>query len=290
MATSSTLKIWAAAMLVAFVGGASAKSASREWLKQPVTEGSMDVFEDKPAASMVGGFRSSTAEFLYARAHEYMHGGVIFRAATPFEEMTGARMATHGDSLESHHGAAETSVTPEGERDPRGYWGVIERETQPFIDIRHHGHRDLKEALPLFRLMTWSDPHFVEGYTLGAYLIFCAADNRNVPRAVEFLEEGIANNPESFVLRREYGQYLLYNLKQTEKARNSFLAAARLIERAPKGKIDELKAEEAWAGLVQAFRKMGDKESEIEWARRGLVRFPLCESCRITLRRYKLDK
>ena len=286
----SLFALAALGLVMATTSGALARFASAEWLRQPQTLGADEVFEEKPAASLVGGFRTSTASFLYGRAHEYMHGGVIFRAATPFEEMTGKRIASHGDNLDSHHGAAETSTVPEGESDPRGYWGAIERETQPFIDIRFHGHRDLKEALPLFRMMTWSDPHFVEGYSMGTYLIFSAADNRNLQRAMEFLEEGIEHNPKSYILHKDRGQYQLYNFKNADEAGKSFLAAARAIESAPKERLNERKAEEAWTGLVQAFRKMGDTKNEVEWARRGLKRFPDCQSCKVTLRRQGLKQ
>ena len=286
----SFLTVAALGLVLAGTGGALARFASAEWLRQPQTLGADEVFEDKPTASLVGGFRTSTASFLYARAHEYMHGGIVFRAATPFEEMSGRRLASHGDELESHHGAAETSSVPEGEADPRGYWGKIERETQPFMDIRHHGHRDLREALPLFRMMTWSDPHFIEGYSMGTYLIFSAADNDNLPRAMKFLEEGIENNPHSYILHKDRGQYQLYNFKNADEAKKSFLAAAQAIESAPKERLNDRKAEEAWTGLVQAFRKMGETESEIEWARRGLKRFPDCQSCKITLRRQGLKE
>ncbi|MDX1931577.1 MAG: hypothetical protein SFU56_03135 [Capsulimonadales bacterium] len=275
------------------------RAALPEMLRQPDTEGAEEVYEEKPTTSILGEFRTSLASYLYGRAHEYMHGGVVFRAATESEVQKGKRVAAHGDSLEDHHGSQETSVVPESEYDPRSFWGDIERGAQPWMDIRRHGHRDLAEALPLFRMMTWTDPHFVEGYDMGSYLVFCAAKDRNVDRALEFLAEGIANNPGSFRLQKSYGHYLLANKGQPEEALVHLRKAVEILERrAAKGGgtdrtqrqqlIDDIEVSQTWNEFIMALRKTNRREEAIRWSRRCIEINAPCASGVRTLKIYGL--
>ena len=228
-----------------------------------------------------------------------MHGGVVFRAATEAEIESGRRLAAHGDSLEDHHGTRETSVVPEAEYDPRTFWGELERGTQPWMDIRRHGHRDLAEALPLFRMMTWSDPHFTEGYDMGSYLVFSAAKDRNVERAMEFLKEGIDNNPNSWRLHKSYGHYALNNKKDTELALTHLQRAVEILEakaRLPKTEqterqnmIQDMETSQTWNEFIQALRKSGRKEDAIRWSRRCMEVNAPCPSGRRTLKVYGLE-
>jgi tetratricopeptide (TPR) repeat protein len=276
--------------------GALALSATPELLKQPDTEGAQEVYEEKPTTSIVGEFRTSLSSFLYARAHDYMHGGMVFRAATEAEVSAGKRLATHGDSLEDHHGTQETSVVPEQSYDPRSFWGDIERNTQPWMDIRHHGHRDLVESLPLFRIMTWADPHFIEGYDMGSYLVFSAAKDRNVDRAMEFLAEGIKNNPNSYRLLKSYGHYVLTQKHDARTAASYLQRAVEILElrakRPPAREqterqkmIDDMESMQAWNEFIQALRKSGRKEETIRWAKRCLEVSP-CASGKRALEIY----
>ncbi len=283
--TRSLLELAAAAAV--FAGcGVLIRPAQGEAARQPDTTGYHEVFEDRPAPSIIGEFRTTLGSYLFCKADEYMHGGVVMRAATETELVAGARLASHGDNLNEHHGEAATSVIPERERDPRGPLGDIERETQPFMDIRHHQHRDLKESLPLYRMMTWSDPHFIEAYSTGAYLVFSAAEDHNVPRALDFLAEGLRFNPNSHVLHKDYAHYHLNNVRNYRIAKRHFLRAVELADRAPRERVDAHFQEEMWNELVLTFRKLNDRKNEIAWARRGLERFPGSPVMRRTLKRH----
>ena len=283
-------------LVVLALSGKLLGTALPELLKQPDTEGAQEVFEDKPTASIVGEFRTSAASYLYSKAHEYMHGGVIFRAATEQEISSGKRLAGHGDSLEDHHGTRETSVVPEADYDPRTFWGELERRTQPWMDIRHHGHNDLAEALPLFRMMTWSDPHFIEGYDMGSYLVFSAAKDNKVERAMDFLAEGIAHNPNAWRLHKSYGHYALtlkkdgpLALKHLQKAVEILEARAKLPKReqtARQDMIQDMEVSQAWNEFIQALRKVGKREEAIRWSRRCIEVDAPCPSGRRTLKIY----
>jgi len=273
-------------------------TALPELIRQPDTEGAQEVFEDKPTASIVGEFRTSAASYLYGKAHEYMHGGVIFRAATEAEIESGKRLATHGDSLEDHHGTRETSVVPEAEYDPRTFWGELERGTQPWMDIRHHGHRDLAESLPLFRMMTWSDPHFIEGYDMGSYLVFSAAKDHNLGRAMAFLEEGIANNPNAWRLHKTYGHYALTQKKDATLALQHLEKAVAILEaraRRPQKELDsrqkminDMEVSQTWNEFIQSLRKLNRREEAILWSRRCLEVNAPCPAGKRTLQIYGL--
>lgn len=278
-----------------FIGGWAAGQALPEYQREPDTFGAQQVYEDKPVTSLVGEFRGTLAGFLYARSDEYMHGGVIMRATTEREMANGGiRLASHGDDMRDTHGKGETSVIPESERDARGIWGELERETQPFMDIRHHKHKDISEALPLFRMMTWSDPHFVEAYNFGAFLVFSAAQDHNLQRALDFLAEGLANNPRSYVLHTEYGQYQFNNAKNLAAAREHFLKAAQIVEATPKAQLekvdaqDQEEAERGWEYLVITCRKQNDRANELLWAQKGLKRYPDSATFRRSLKRLEL--
>src|SRR5207244_6715849 len=91
-----------------------------------------------------------------------------------------------------------------------------ERDVKPYNDMSHHTHRDPKEALPLFRLMTWSNPHFVQGYATGAVMI--ATTEKAIAAALTFIQEGETNNPESIEIQATFA-YLL--------TRGSYLAGRK---------------------------------------------------------------
>lgn len=284
------------ALVFLAVSGKLLGAALPELLKQPDTEGAQEVFEDKPTASIAGEFRTSAASYLYGKAHEYMHGGVVFRAATEAEIDSGKRLAGHGDSLEDHHGTRETSVVPEADYDPRTFWGELERGTQPWMDIRHHGHNDLAEALPLFRMMTWSDPHFIEGYDMGSYLVFSAAKDNKVERAMAFLEEGIINNPNAWRLHKSYGHYALTLKKDSALALKHLQRAVEILEakaKLPKKEqtarqdmIQDMETSQAWNEFIQALRKVGKREEAIRWSRRCIEVNNPCPAGKRTLKIY----
>ena len=278
-----------------FVSGWAAGQALPEYGREPDTFGAQQVYEDKPVTSLVGEFRGTLAGFLYARSDEYMHGGVIMRATTEHEmERGGIRLASHGDDMRDTHGKGETSVIPEAERDARGVWGQLERETQPFMDIRHHKHKDISEALPLFRMMTWSDPHFVEAYNFGAFLVFSAAKDHNLQRALDFLEEGLRNNPRSYVLYTEYGQYQFNNAKNFTLAQEHFMKATQIVEATPASQIekvdaqDQEEAERGWEYLVITYRRQNDRANELLWAQKGLKRYPNSATFHRSLKRLEV--
>lgn len=55
--------------------------------------------------------------------------------------------------------------------------------------------KDQLENMPLFRLVTIIDPHMIPAYDTGSYHL--AVNLKKIKEGLEFLEEGLANNPNS---------------------------------------------------------------------------------------------
>ncbi len=264
-------------LCVMYVCGWTASRTLRQYVQEPDTFGTQKVYARKAVTSLLGEFRGSLAGFLYNRGHEYLHGGVLMRATTDSEAMQGAGANSEG----------EVCAIPDAAHDYRGIWGDIERDTSPFT----HFHRDRArvQLLPLYRLMTWSDPHFIEGYSLGSYLVFSCATDRPLERAMDFLREGVDNNPNSYVLHGDLGEFELNNLHHIERSQQQFLLAVRAIESMSPAQFKALddaereQARQAWELLVITYRRQHNRPCELAWARKGLKHFPDSVTCRRSL-------
>jgi len=83
--------------------------------------------------------------------------------------------------------------------------------------IAHHGDwsRDA-DLLPLLRMITWLDPHFVQAYQVAGFML--SGSLHRYEHARQLLEEGIRNNPQSFELYEEMGMALLRARKDYRQA------------------------------------------------------------------------
>ncbi len=177
--------------------------------------------EKSASASLFGQFRSSMADFLWLKVDKYTHGGVDLRGLTDQEkEASSADQVASADGGKEkgnrEHRGDETTVVPSAAKDWRGIYGNLERAVQPYQDMEHHEHRGSEEALPLFRLMTWSNPHFIPGYTTGAAMI--ARDRAKLDEAVAFLKEGLTHNPESIEIPNDLGAMLTARKREFAQA------------------------------------------------------------------------
>lgn len=95
---------------------------------------------------------------------------------------------------------------------------VLWMKTDYYQHEYEHEGKTLAEnsaIMPLIRLITLLDPHFVQAYDFGAYHL--AVNLKKHKESIAFLEEGLANNPNSFDLNWEYG-FLMYKDKSYERA------------------------------------------------------------------------
>jgi len=82
--------------------------------------------------------------------------------------------------------------------------------------IRHGGDwNENKDILPLIKLITDLDPHFVEAYLTGAWMLATGLDRKR--DALAYLQEGILNNPKSYELYEEVGTLYARQLEEPRK-------------------------------------------------------------------------
>ncbi len=231
-------------------------------LKAPagLTLHQQEELEESAVASVFGEFRSSVADFLWLEADRYLHAGVATRGQLETEKQDKKVGKVQGTAKhDKHHD--ETTTVPNVESDWRGLLGDIERQTQPYMDMSQHEERDPKETIPLFRLMTWTNPHFIQGYVQGAMQI--ARQPTKLPEALAFLQEGERNNPESISIQATLCEMLFVRahspLKAEPYGRKALtLFAARDLQTLSTDEKDD--ANNAYRWLILIYRDLGDEQ------------------------------
>ncbi|MCC2667615.1 MAG: hypothetical protein K0Q72_86 [Armatimonadetes bacterium] len=165
-------------------------------------------------------------------------------------------------------------VIPPASEDFRGPLGDLERAVKPYSGADGQLYsKDSSQTLPFYRLMTWADPHYIQGYTVGSTFINKMGKNPDPTAALEFLEEGARFNPRSFEIQTELGHlYLVY--------RKDYAAAERHLRRAldliPTRKLTDLEDEartDAIRWLALNYVQWGKADEAVRLARygRGLI-------------------
>ena len=244
--------------------------------------------EQVAGASLFGQFRSNMADFLWMKVDKYLHSGVDLRGLTKEERAQSVATVQNGKGGEKDGNRAhveETTIVLSKQSDWRGFLGNVERDVKPYMDMTQHNHRDPKEALPLFRLMTWSNPHFVQGYATGAVMI--AREKKAYDEALAFIAEGEKNNPESVEIQSTFAFLLLRgrfdgkaDFDEAARHAESAIQLAHSHDRAAMS-VDE---QEAWQDAVRwrvlSLRDGGKLAEAREAAREGLRDFPEDVTCR----------
>ena len=229
-------------------------------LKAPVglTLHQQEALEESAVASLFGEFRASVADFLWLESDRYLHFGVGTRGRLDSEKENKKVGAVKGKAAHDNH-HDETTIVPNAEADWRGGLGNLERQTQPYMDLSHHEERDAKETLPLFRLMTWTNPHFVQGYVHGAMQM--ARVNAKLPEALAFLLEGERNNPDSLSIQATLCELYFVRLVKLEEALahgNKALLLYSQKDRKTLSRDEDEDANNAFRWLVLIYRDLGD--------------------------------
>ena len=239
--------------------------------------------EQVASASLFGQFRSNMSDFLWLMVDKYLHSGIDMRGLTREEKEQNTAEKVNNGTTEAgnRQHTDETTIVPTARTDWRGVLGDIERDIKPFSDMSSHAHKDPREALPLFRLMTWSNPKFVQGYTTGAVMM--ARKKTDYRDALAFLTEGEHNNPESVEIQATFAFLLM------KGATKRFVEAAKHTEKGLASvQLKDIKTlsedeVEAWQDCVRwrvlAYRNSGHQEKAIQAAQEGLAHFPGDVTC-----------
>jgi len=251
--------------------------------------------------------RRLLAQMLWVKTHSVLHAGAEERAAKPGEEKTrGAEYHEHGASGEHHEGetaeehaahaagGAEDShaghahaegeacelaageagghvlVIPPAHEDFRGVLGDLERNIKPYsgADGKMFS-KDSSQTIPFYRLMTWADPHYIQGYTVGS--TFINKVGKETDAALTFLHEGAKFNPTSFEIQTELGHIYLVYKKDYAAAEKHLLRAVELL---PKGKLTDLEEEgrtDAYRWLALNYVQWEKPADAVRLARQGLA-------------------
>ena len=271
LGTAKIVGLIAASGVMLSVGGLLS-DAVKPALADPggLTGKQQERLEQVASASLFGQFRTSLSDYLWLKADKYLHRGVDLRGLTPEEKAamnTDKVQSRAGEEGERAHRGDETTIIPSKVRDWRGHLGDIERTVSPYMDMSNHGHADTREALPLFRMMTWSNPHFIRGYIVGAGLII--ADKNRIDEGIAFLKEGEANNPQSFEIKTEIGHFYTFKKRAYDTGFPYLTQAIALAaERDPQTLNEDEKdaRRDAYRWAVLNRREAGDKPTAKKYA------------------------
>lgn len=249
----------------------------REETNPPVRLTSLDAHDESASASLLGQFRTSITAWLWVHTDLYLHNGVQMRPITQAERRAGVEIAHSAkDGHEELHKDIAVTVIPAPERDFRGIFGDVERATGAYKDMRDHAHNDPKQSLPLYRLMTWLDPQFVDGWTNGAMVIARDRTPAASKKALDFLLEGLKENPTSADLLATIGYTYLSRLKDLSTAvvylRRAIDAGAPRLKSMSDAERDGL--ENAFRWLALCYRDLGNHRAMVDVCAYGSSLFP----------------
>lgn len=237
----------------------------------------LDANDTHAAVSLLGQVRSNISSWLWLKADLYLHNGVEMRPLTDDEKRQGVQIeAAAKDGHEELYKEASVTVVPSKERDFRGWFGDVERETTAYKDMHEHKHNDPIAALPLFRLMTLLDPDFIPGWTTGATIIARDHSKQATFNALNFLSNGLRENPENVEILSEIGYLHLTRRKDLEEAAVYFdraRAAGRMrVRELDDDERDNL--EETYRWLALCYRNLGRQDALRSVVAEGLAAFP----------------
>ena len=174
---------------------------------------------------MLGEVRTAISDIMLIKTERYLHSGIAYVPKTDQGALsvTAAmeRMDAHQAELGAEHDPGEIDLNDAGsptvirgkEADFRGFIGNLHRAVAPYQHAsKEHEHTDGRELLPWFRVMTLSDPNFVQGYAMGSWWL----KSREPDEALAFADEGIRNNPHAFQIYVTKGQILLLKARRQQ--------------------------------------------------------------------------
>lgn len=125
--------------------------------------------------------------------------------------------------------------------------------------IEHHGDwTQDTDLLPLLRMITWLDPHFVQAYQVAGFML--SGRLHRYEHARQLLQEGIRNNPRSFELYEEMGMAIL-------RARKDYREAYTYLTKALSLASDEFDRQRLQRFCATVRRKMQEEENHSRQAK-----------------------
>ena len=132
---------------------------------------------------------------------------------------------------------------------------------QLWVQVDKYWHDgDYNRIVELCRLCVEADPHFLEAYSAGAWLLW-SLDRTG--EADAFLKQGVAANPNRYDLHFDFGSHLV----RTKRDRDAlpYLQAATRHKNAPA---------QAWSVLAHCYRRLGRLDEALATWQTVVKRFP----------------
>lgn len=222
---------------------------------------------DQGDSSLAGQFQTSASGWLWSYTEVYLHNGIKLRRMTEQEK------AKAGLNDGRNHG---TTIIPHADKDFRSVFGDVERAVNAWSSSQNHKQNDPRQCLPLFRLMTWLDPYFVEGWTTGAMVIGMDYTPESTAKAQSFLREGLQHNPDCVDIP------MMFGMLDVTRNRN-YSAGERFFKKAiQNGKMrfevlsenEKSALQNSYRWLALTYRNTGQMGKLREVAAEGLNLFP----------------
>lgn len=264
---------------MAMIVGAGLKAQDvKPIVNPPIRNESLDVHESNATASLVGQFRTSVSGWLWLRSDLYLHNGVEMRPISEEERKHGVKVqeAHHEEGHEDLHEGDIVTTVPPKERDFRGIFGDVERQVSSYKDMHGHDHNEPTVAMPLYRLMTWLDPQFVQGWTMGGMILARDRSPAGTARSIAFLKEGWQANPQSVDILSQIG-YTIATREKDLKLSAKYLEEARSVGYPRFKELGETEKEglnTAYRFLALCYRDLGMRDEEMAVLREGIKLFP----------------
>ncbi|MBS1728806.1 MAG: tetratricopeptide repeat protein [Armatimonadetes bacterium] len=280
-----TMKAWIiAGSMAGAVAFGTQTNQIRSIVNPSVRATGLEVQDSHAAASLLGQFRTNISSFLYVRTDLYLHGGVEMRPLTNAEEKEGKKGVGHAADETEQIADDDHIVTviPSAKEDFRGILGDVERATASYKDMTGHHHQSPGQTLPLFRVMTWLDPQFVDGWTTAGYIILWDKKPGCVEKSLAFLESGLEENPNSVDILGQIAYCYLREIKEIGYEGRNYKQALPYLEKARKIGLENRETlsdtekealEENYRRLSVCYRELGDYQKMAEVAAEGLQMF-----------------
>ena len=255
------MKQWiVAGSIIGAVVFGSQTSSVNSIVNPPVRLVGLEAQDSHAAASLLGQFRTSISSFLYLRSDLYIHGGVEMRPMTKEEEQQGRTVAheSHEEAEKLDGDEPIVTVLPSAKEDFRGIFGDAEREVASYKPMEDHHHQSPTQSLPLFRLMTWLDPQFIDGWTSAGQIILWENKPNSSELAVSFLQRGLDQNPQSIDILGQIAYCHLRAKVDASSPSKKYELALPFLERAKKIGLENLEklSKNEFAALEENYRRL----------------------------------
>ncbi len=222
-------------------------------------------------------FRKALAILTWVRAQIYFHRGFDYfkhchepttkhikeESVEETRKLTGTKGSAHirehvADQEHNH----QLVHIHEHDLPPRFHRFIL----RPYITTHVHDMGALYKMLPWYWLTTKLNPTFARAYANGAYFLIFKLNRREA--GMKYLREGLANNPDSYLLHFTLGH--IYFSKD-----HNYGLAIRYFRKALSLKIDEPEdREKIYRYLAFAYELKGDKKNAYKTAKLARELFP----------------